>query len=517
MDFAPHYETIGDILAAMAARQPQRLAVQDSHQRLTYGELAARSNSWARSLLAMGVDKGHHVGVWGRNDCDTLTLLYAVWQLGAVAVPLCTSFTKQELAACLQSADISWLFVSAPAGSGEDFFDLPEVAVTHFGQREDIASFEALGASVSDEDVRRRAAAVTCRDYDTILFTSGTTGAATPVLTTHFSRVNTMFAQADMIRATADDRFCGVLPIYHCFSLTAIVLAALAAGASVIFPADRHSDTVLETIQRERCTVLTAVPTLYLALLRRQKQDGCDASSLRTGVIGGSSYPPELFEDICTTLGMTLLSSLGQTEATAGLTAADLDDPLPVRRDTLGYFLPGTEGCIKDRDTGEILPRGAVGEICARGFNVMQGYYKRPEATARVIDGDGWLHTGDVGKLDENGRLVYIGRLKELVIRGGENIVPRELEAVLREDPRVDSVKLVGVPDAVFGEELCACVVRRDDSLDAAAVRKAIGDRLAAYKIPRYVLFLPELPCTAVGKIDLGALRKMAAAFAAEA
>lgn len=507
MDFTPRRSTIGDILTAAAARQPEHPAAEDGAQRLTYRQLERRSGDMGRALLGSGVKKGDHIGVWAGNTCDTLALLYGIWRIGAVAVPLCTAFTARELGLCVHSADITLLFDGFHHGqlslSGE-------AAVVPFTDPAETAAFLRRGEGVTEEALQKAGAQVSWSDHDTILFTSGTTGTALPVLTTHFSRVNTMYAQADMLSATADDRFCTVLPIYHCFSLTANVLAALAAGAEVVFPADRHSDTVLRTIEEKHCTILTAVPTLYRAVLREQRERPRDVSSLRTGVIGGAAYPAELFEDVCDTLGMALLSSLGQTEATAAVTATHPSDPLSLRRDTLGYFLPGTEGSIRSTDTNQPLPTGEVGEICLRGFNVMEGYYKRPRETARVIDTEGWLHTGDMGRMDDEGQLTYVGRLKELIIRGGENIVPRELETVLREDPRVDSVKVVGVPDPIFGEELCACVVRRSDTLSEEDVRTRIGQQLAAFKIPRYVVFLEALPYTAVGKVDLVALRHLA-------
>ena len=298
--------------------------------------------------------------------------------------------------------------------------------------------------------------------------------------------------------------------MYHCFSLTATVLAAMSAGACVCFPADRRSQTILQTIEQERCTVLTAVPTLFSALLRRLETLEVDLSSLKKGMIGGSTYSEDFFNQISRTLDFTLLSSLGQTEATAGLTACSMDDPLPIRARTIGRFFPLVEGSIRNPRTNQALAPGQEGEICVRGYNVMEGYYKLPDATAKVIDADGWLHTGDLGSMDENGYVRYTGRLKELIIRGGENIAPSELEDILSTDSRILQAKVIGVPDRHYTEEICACIVKEGNLTDDD-VRTLIASRAADFKVPKYVLFLDNLPMTAVGKVDLRALRKQAA------
>lgn len=285
----------------------------------------------------------------------------------------------------------------------------------------------------------------------------------------------------------------------------------MCTGAAVCFPADRRSHTILRTIEQERCTVLSAVPTLFSALLRRLETMEVDLSSLQKGMIGGSTYSEDFFLQITRAMDFTLLSSLGQTESTAGLTSCTMDDPLPVRARTIGRFFPLLEGSIRHKDTNQPLGPGEEGEICVRGFNVMQGYYRLPEATKKVIDPEGWLHTGDLGRLDENGYVTYTGRLKELIIRGGENIAPSELEQILATDSRILQVKVIGVPDPHYTEEICACIVK-DGNLTSDDVRRLIADAAAEFKVPKYVLFMDALPMTAVGKVDLRALRRQAAA-----
>lgn len=500
-------ETIGSVLHAVAARYPDRTAVIDADRRLSYAELDRLVDQTAAYLLSLGIKKADHVGIWAKDDAVTLTSFYALWRIGAVPVPLCTSFVRAELEACCLAADVTSLFVGI-GHKGQDFADTVGELEIPLKVYPIDAAMGCISESVAP--VRDVEAQVIPSDPDTILFTSGTTGHAKPVLTTHYARVNTMYAQAETFRAVPEDIFCSVLPMYHCFSLTATVLAAMSAGACVCFPADRRSQTILQTIEQERCTVLTAVPTLFSALLRRLETLEVDLSSLKKGMIGGSTYSEDFFNQISRTLDFTLLSSLGQTEATAGLTACSMDDPLPIRARTIGRFFPLVEGSIRNPRTNQALVPGQEGEICVRGYNVMEGYYKLPDATAKVIDADGWLHTGDLGSMDENGYVRYTGRLKELIIRGGENIAPSELEDILSTDSRILQAKVIGVPDLHYTEEICACIVKEGNLTDDD-VRTLIASRAADFKVPKYVLFLDALPMTAVGKVDLRALRKQAA------
>ena len=506
-------ETIGGILRSTAAEYADRIAVIDPSGRYTYAELDHFVDQTAKYLLSLGVRKGDHVGIWAKDDAMTLIVFFSIWRIGAVAVPLCTSYLKKELEYCCFAADLQYI-VTGIAHKGERFsshigvLNSPVQIITVENALP--RSFCSVDAPVAKDALQKAEAAVSPSDADTILFTSGTTGAVKPVLTTHFSRVNTMYAQAEAIRAVREDVFCSVLPMYHCFSLTATILPAVSVGACVCFPADRHSQTILAAVEQERCTVLNAVPTLFSALLHRLVEQDFDLSSLQKGIIGGSTYSVSFFKKISRMFSFTLLSSLGQTEATAGLTATSMDDPLDVRASTIGRFFPLVEGSIRDVETNEPLGANQVGEICVRGYNVMQGYYKQPEATAVVIDRDGWLHTGDLGKQDENGYITYSGRLKELIIRGGENIAPSELENILSADKRISQVKVIGVPDRHYTEEICACIVSDDDTLTADAVRKLVAANTAYFKVPKYVLFLDQLPMTAVGKVDLTKLRHTA-------
>lgn len=511
MENALVHKTIGQMLAQQAVRHPDREAVTDSTHRYTYAQWEALTDQAARALLCHGVRKGTHVGVYANDNAITLCTYYAVWKLGAVLVPLCSSYQKKELARCLVDADVTHLLLgSGPSGLRRE--DIPtRVEIIPIASQTDLDALLLTGKLCGEAELRYAEVQVTDADPDTILFTSGTMDRPKPVLTTHFSRVNIMLAQANVLEATEQDRFCSVLPMYHCFSLTATVLAAMAAGACVCFPEDRHGKTILETIQRERCTILTAVPTLFSVLLERYRQGHYDVSSLRAGLIGGSGFQTELYLDVCRTFNFDLLPSLGQTEATAGISSCGLHDSLQLRMRTLGRFFPGVEGCIKSTVTGNTMAFGNVGEICIRGYNVMQGYYKLPAATSYTIDIDGWLHTGDLGSLDRAGYLTYAGRKKEIIIRGGENISPSEIENLIKADPDVEDVRVIGVPDRHYGETVCACVITRAPMTEER-IRELVRDKAAAFKVPQQVLFFDEFPHSPLGKIQLSALKAAALA-----
>lgn len=505
-------QTIGQVLKRIAEKYPDDVALLGVDCRYTYRELDALSDRMAKGMLSLGIKKGTHVGVWGGANVCTLLYFYALWKIGAVVVPLCTGYAEKELCYALNASDVTLLFsdeekvqemVSADKALAR------RCAVKEMGRMHALC---LMGETVSDLELFAAKQRVTFRDHDTILFTSGTTGAAKPVITTHYSRVNTMSAQAKALKATRADRFCSVLPLYHCFSLTATVLAALSVGACLCFPLDHHTESIFTCIEKEQCTILTAVPTLFSALLKKWEERTWDISSLRAGMIGGASYRPSFFRKVYRVMKFSLLPSLGQTEATAGITAGAIEEPLYVRSATLGTFFPNVEGCIKDLSTGKIITGTTVedvGEICIRGFNVMEGYYQQPEATAQVIDKDGWLHTGDLGRIDDDGYVYYCGRIKELIIRGGENIAPLEIEEILLDDPRLKQVKVVGVPDDHYGEEICACVVTAE-AMEEEAIRQIVRDKAAYFKVPKYVLLLEQFPSTAAGEVDQKSLQRLA-------
>lgn len=517
--------TVSQLLRRAVERFPARPALEWRGRVWSYRALDRQVDETARRLLGWGVEKGEHVGIWCEAEPNAILVLYALERIGAVATLLNTSLRRSELAALLRHTDVSRLIV----GDGYKNLDYPALcrglaeelpglrAVLYAGLSGRSGGFATLEdltpVAVSAQALARAEAAVSPQDTGFILYTSGTTTLPKAVLGSQYSRANSGIQQAHDLGAGEHDRFCVAMPIFHCFSLSVNVMAACAAGACLYLPESRRTTALLEAVSRGRCTVMSCVPALYHAILCRPDFGQWDLSSLRVGFIGGSMYPAELFRQIEEGLGFTLLSSLGQTEATAGITAASPGDPLAIRAGTVGHFMDHVEGKILHIHTGEEMPLGQPGEICVRGYVVMQGYYQQPACTARAVDREGWLHTGDMGYLDAGGNVHMTGRLKELVIRGGENISPAEVEAALAGEPLVRECKAVGVPDRHYGEEVCLCVVPQPEArLTEEAVRARLCRRLADFKVPKYVLFLPGLPKTVTGKIRPAELAGLAKA-----
>ena len=511
--------TLWQMICSAALKNPAGEAVVSAEIRLNYSDLVSKSGKLAAAFLKAGIKKGSHIGTLLNDSPETIVILLALWCIGAVPVPLCTSFSLHELENCIKAADIEYMITDRRYRDndllalcaeqelipGDRIFTAEECGCTGFRS---ISTLIRAGVCTGDE-LSAAENAVQPTDVDTILFTSGSTGSSKAVLTTHFSRVNTAYAQAAALDTTSEDRFCSVLPTFHCFSLTAVVLAALSAGACLCFPRSRHSADILNTVEKERCTVLTAVPTLFSALIHRQAELHADVSTLRTGMIGGSTYSPALFREACDVFGFRLLPSLGQTEATAGITAGLPTDSIELRSSSLGIPFAGVE--LRIEDGGKPLPDGKTGEICIRGFNVMQGYYKDAPGTAAAIDREGFLHTGDLGCV-KDGYLYYEGRIKNIIIRGGENIFPGEIERVLNADSRIAQVNVVGVPDRHYIEEVCACIIPAEGcSLNKEDVRGIAAAKLSSYKVPGYILFFSAFPLTNTGKIDRCRLSEIAA------
>ena len=555
--------TIGKMLSAVVRQHPKKNAVEYLGQYWTYEELDEVTDSIALEMLHMGIRKGTKVGIWANDRPNTLFCFLALEKIGGIPVMLNTSWTVNEVQSQIERTDVEYLFYDE--GYKElDFVKICEEINTsllkkkiYIGQKlvekveyiRALYQMDAVTQCQKENKVefgekqeifcRNELEQIKCSiqptDTDVILFTSGSTSMPKGVVTTHFSRVNNVYAQAEMVKASCEDVFCVAIPMFHCFSLSGNVLAALAVGGCICFPQSRKTDHIYEAIERAGCTILTAVPTLYSAMLANIRRDQYDIATLRTGLVGGAGCSKELFVRIYEELHMDLLPSLGQTEATAGITAGSYEDDLEIRMTSAGYLLEHLEGRIVNVNTGEPCSEGENGELCIRGYCVMQGYYKQPELTSQTIDEEGFLHTGDMGYFDAQGRLYLTGRLKELIIRGGENIAPAELEEVIRTDERVAEVKVVGVPDAHYGEEVCACVVlkgtqsdldenkeadvivpdeiKKDNAVEtsvAQELRQQIGKQLAAYKMPRYIIFLKKLPLTGNGKIDLTAVKQIA-------
>lgn len=513
--------TVGGLLSRAVQRFPDRPALKYMGQVWTYREFEQRVDYFSRCLLSWGVKHGSHVGIWAEAEPNTVFLIYATARIGAVAALLNTSLGRDEVEALISNSDISLLII----GDGYKELAYPELCrglcdevpclenILYIGResRCGFRPFQEPEELVKEEALSTAQKAVKPEDTAYIIYTSGTTSLPKAVLDSQFSRANCAMQQAYDLEATEKDSFCVTMPIFHCFSLTVNVFSACAVGACLYLPEQRRTKYILEAIQYGKCTVCSGVPAMFHAIISRPDFDEWDTSSLRAGLIGGSFCTLELFEKIEKSLGFTLLSSLGQTEATSAVTTAYMDDSLEVRAATVGHFMSHVEGKIVSIDNGMTLPNGEAGEICIKGYNVMRGYYKNEEQTKKTVDAQGWLHTGDMGWLDDNGNIHLTGRLKDLIIRGGENISPMEIEDVLAGVSSISERCAIAVPDDHYGEEVCLCLVAKDGAEpDITAIRELLSRHLAAYKVPRYIITLPELPKTATGKVRKQELKNTA-------
>lgn len=512
--------TVGAVLKEAAKKYPDRPAIEYKGSVLTYLELDKETDHLATGFLTVGLGRRSHVGLWSELSDDLLVTYYALQKIGAVTVMISTAVTGDTLREQLRQTDCEYLiagkFYFHPdredvfAALRENGVEIIHMETGHGTDDMDLHTVKIAGSGMSRNTLLSEMAHVCPDDPSMILFTSGTNSKPKAVVSTHFARINNGIQQADDMHATCEDRFCVMLPMFHCFSISTNILAALAVGGCLHLTEDRHSATVLRLLERCRCTILNAVPTAYHSMISRPDFENYDLSALRTGIIGGGTYTPEQFVQFEQKFGMTLLSSLGQTECTAGLTVSNMDDSLEIRSTTVGHFMNHVEYKIADLQTREPQPQGERGEICVRGYLVMSGYYGDPGQTAKTVDADGWCHTGDLGWVDADGNVHLSGRIKELVIRAGENISPKEVADVLQSDPRVADVKVIGVKDEHYGEELCACVVAAKDSdLTEEQVREIVRQQMEAFKVPAHVLFFDRLPYSTTGKIVLGRLQEL--------
>lgn len=511
--------TMGELLKRTSFEHGSRPAIEFAGRVWTWAEVDASSDAVARGLLAHGVYKGCHVGIFAPDRPSFIIFMMAVVKIGAVAVLINPMLGSSELEVLLLQTDVEYLAV----GNRHKKIDLRETVsglsnvpllkeIIYTGDTQDDSDeleklirdgIEFEKTTVGRDALSKAAAAVKPSDVATILFTSGTTGTPKAVLITHHSRVNNAILQAEDLAADCEDRFCLAIPMFHCFCLSATVLAALAVGAAICIPENNRTVNVMGLLSGGRCTIFNSVPTLFFALMARPDFSEYDISALRIGLVGGAGYSPEQFENIERKFDFCLLSSLGMTEATGGVTATSPKDSLKVRSTTVGRFMKHTRGVILDLNTGEELPPMEVGEICISGYLVMKGYYKNPELTKKAIDEQGRLHTGDMGFLDTDGNLHMTGRIKELIIRGGENISPVQIEnCLLEQDKRIAQAKVLGIPDEHYGEEICACLIlKQGQAMAEEEVRDIARKNLASFKVPKYVLFFDTFPTSSQGKI----------------
>ena len=474
----------------------------------TYKELEDSVNEFAGKFLNLGIKRGTHVGIWCDNEPNFVISILALSKIGAVTVLFNTSLHNKEMYKLVEGTDVEYLLI----GDGYKDVDFRVESnklidsiyclknVIHIGLSCDAKGYTDLKdiAKADDEDIEEARKAVNPMDMGYILFTSGTTALSKAAVGSHYARANMGLCQGKDIVTTPEDKFCVAMPLFHCFCFSVNFMAALFYGACLCFPKSKHTYDILGTIARECCGGISAVPTLFHAILSKNDISKYNISSLRAGFIGGSTYSASLFKEIEGTLNMTLLSSLGQTEATAAITTTSLDDSLDVRSTTVGHFIDNIEYKILENS-----------EICIRGYNVMSEYYKDETNTKSAIDEEGWLHTGDTGFITSDENLVLTGRIKELIIRGGENISPLEIESILFDDKRIIESKAIGVFDSHYGEEVALCVVRDPKSIITETdIRTLLKNNIAEYKVPKYIIFVDTLPKSISGKVITKELRR---------
>ncbi|MBQ1081055.1 AMP-binding protein [Nocardiopsis sp. B62] len=516
-------DTIGGDLARTVAAHPDRDALVDraSGLRLTYREFGAEVERVALGLLDLGVVKGDRVGVWAPNRSEWVLVQYATARVGAVMVNINPAYRTHELEYVLNQAGISVL-VAAPSFKSSDYAAMIEQVRGECPELREVVLFDgpawaALLAAGDGGDPDRLAAVEATLSPDdpvNIQYTSGTTGFPKGATLSHHNILNNGYSVGELLGYTEADRICIPVPFYHCFGMVMGNLAATSHGACMVIPGPGFDPAAaLDAVQAERCTSLYGVPAMFIAELALPDFDSYDLSTLRTGIMAGSPCPVEVMRQVIDRMGMAGVSiCYGMTETSPVSTQTRTDDSLERRVSTVGRVGPHLEVKVIDPASGVTVPRGVPGELCTRGYSVMLGYWNQPDKTAEAVDAGRWMHTGDLAVMDDDGYVNITGRIKDMVIRGGENIYPREVEEVLYTHPDLLDAQVIGVPDPRYGEELMVWVRMRDgaEPLTAEALRAFCEGRIAHYKIPRYVHVVDEFPMTVTGKVRKVQMREEA-------
>jgi len=507
-------ETIGANFERIAHEHAEREALVEvaSGRRWTYVELDRDVNAFARGLITAGVVKGDRVGIWSPNCAEWTIVQYATAKVGAILVNVNPAYRTHELAYALNHSGLR-LLVSATEFKSSDYRAMVDEvkADCHALERvvyidtDDWDDLVREGEGLPEAAVPQRMSTLENTDPINIQYTSGTTGYPKGATLSHRNIINNGFFTTETINFTHEDRLCIPVPFYHCFGMVMGNLGCTTHGAAMVIPAAGFDPTItLRSIADERCTAAYGVPTMFIAMQNVDDFTDYDLSTLRTGVMAGSICPVEVMKRCISDMHMVEVSiAYGMTETSPVSCQTRADDDLDRRTTTIGAVHPHVEIKIIDPVTGETVERGQPGEFCTRGYSVMLGYWEDPEKTAETVDTDGWMHTGDLAMMREDGYAQIVGRIKDMVIRGGENVYPREVEEFLYTHPDVEDVQVIGVPDQKYGEELCAWIKLRSGAarLDAAAIREFCTGKLAHYKIPRYVMLVDEFPMTVTGKV----------------
>lgn len=524
--------TLGGILEKYAFETPDQdfIVYPDRNLRFTYSHFNERVNKLAKGLMYIGVKPGDKVGIWANNVPDWLTFMFASAKIGAVLVTINTNYKLHELEYLLQNADIHTLCLIGeyrdsdyvnmifelvpelkihPRGNlkADKFTELKNVIF--IGQEKhrgmyNTAELILLGSHLDDLELEEVKSTVNTHDVVNMQYTSGTTGFPKGVMLSHHNILNNGFATGECMRYTAADRLLVCVPFFHCFGCVLALCAIVTHGATMVVTENFDPLMVLASVEKEKCTALYGVPTMFIAELNHPMFNMFDLSSLRTGIMAGALCPIETMKEVMTKMYCKdIISVYGLTETSPGMTATRTHNTPEVRATTVGFEFPNVEVKIFDPETGEECPDNVQGEICCRGYNVMKGYYKNEEATRKAIDADGWLHSGDLAVRGEDGFYRITGRIKDMIIRGGENIYPREIENFLFQLPQIEAVEVAGIPSQKYGEQVGAFIkLKKGQNLTEEEVQEYCRGNIARYKIPKYIFFVDTFPMTASGKIQ---------------
>jgi fatty-acyl-CoA synthase len=532
-------KTLGEVLREKARLQPDHdfLIYADRDLRFTYAEFDKRVDDLAKGLLSMGLKKGDHLGIWATNVPDWNTILFACARLGIVSVTVNTGYKLHELEYLMKQADLACICIidgfrdsdyvamvnelvpelkTAPRGNlkSEKFPFLKYVVYVGQQKHRGMYSFNELlllGRHGYEKEFRQIEVSLDRNDVVNMQYTSGTTGFPKGVMLTHRNILNNGLGIGDNQRLSNKDIVCLPVPLFHCFGLVLGMMAILTHGSAAAMVEWFDPLIVLATVQKEKCTALYGVPTMFIAVLNHPMFKMFDLSSLRTGIMAGSPCPIETMRQVIDLMHMSEVTiCYGLTESSPVMTQTHFDDTIEVKVETVGRALDGVEVTIRDAETGEECPDGTHGEFCCRGYSSMKGYYKMPEETAKCIDGKGWLHSGDLGVKNSDGNFRVTGRIKDMIIRGGENISPKEIEDFLYTMPGIKDIQVVGIASEKYGEEVGAFIILHPDAaVSEEDVRDFCRGQISRFKIPRYVFFVDSFPLTSSGKIQKYKLREM--------
>jgi len=538
--------TIGDWLEHWATVTPDKeyLVYSDRDLRFTWKEFNKRVDDMAKGLLSIGVKRGTHIGIWATNVPDWLTFLYAGAKIGAVLVTVNTNYKQHELEFLVKDSDIHTLCITEGVFDGS-YIDMvyamapelkesqrgylhcerfPELKnVVYIGQEKyrgmyNTAEILLLGKNVDDKEFIEAKSNLSCHDVVNMQYTSGTTGFPKGVMLSHYNIVNNGLFTGDGMGFTGDDKLCCCVPLFHCFGVVLATMNILTHGSTQVMVEKFDPLVVLASVHKERCTALYGVPTMFIAEMNHPMFNMFDLTSLRTGIMAGSLCPIELMRAVTDKMHITHITSVyGLTESSPGMTHSVLEDSFEERCTTVGREYPFTEVAVINPETDKECEVGEQGEMCCRGYLVMKGYYKNPEETKKVIDENGWLHSGDLGIKDERGYYKITGRIKDMIIRGGENIYPREIEEFLYHLEGVQDVQVAAVPSQKYGEEVGAFIILKDGAtMTEDIVKDFCRGKIARHKIPKYVFFIKEFPMTGSNKIQKFKLKEIGLKLLAE-